>query len=410
MPEFLELLPPDEALKIFLKNLNPHPLAQKIETKNALGRVTYAPVIAPYPLPSFPRSTVDGYAVRAANTYGANESLPAYLSVIGEVPMGDAPDFSLETAQCALIHTGGMLPDGADAVVMVEHTQSVQADEVEILRAVAVGENVIKIGEDVARDEEVIPAGTYIRPAEIGGLMALGITSLQVVKQPVVGIISSGDEVVHPDEEITIGQVRDVNSYSLSALVQNAGGVPTRYGIVSDQTEAMNAVVALALEETDLVVITAGSSASARDLTSQVINDLGSPGVLVHGVNVRPGKPTILAVCDGKPVIGLPGNPVSALVISSLFVKPVIEEMLGVKVKRPQPTIMAQISLNIPSQSGREDWIAVRLRSGPFGYLAEPVFGKSNLIFTLSRADGVIRIPADATGINAGEDVEVILL
>lgn len=410
MPEFLELMPPDEALTLFLGNISPEPVAQKIDTVSALGRVTYSSVIAPHPLPSFPRSTVDGYAVRADDTYGASESLPAYLSLVGEVPMGSEPQFSLLPTQCALIHTGGMLPVGADSVVMVEHTQSVKADEIEILRAVALGENVIKVGEDVSSNEEVIPAGARIRPAEIGGLMALGITSLQVAKQPLVGIISSGDEVIPPEKEIGVGQVRDVNSYSLSALVQDAGGIPTRYGIISDQAESLRAVAGLALDETDFLVITAGSSASARDLTSQVINQLGSPGVIVHGVNVRPGKPTILAVCDGKPVVGLPGNPVSALVISSLFVKPVLEEMLGVKVKRPKPSVAAQISLNLPSQSGREDWVAVRLRNGPFGYIAEPVFGKSNLIFTLSRADGLIRIPPDASGLNAGEQVEVVLL
>jgi len=410
MPEFLELLPPDEALKLFFENLSFNPKAEEITTANALGRVTSSSIIAPYPLPSFPRSTVDGYAVRAVDTYGATESLPVYLSVIGEVPMGDEPGFTLDAAQSAVIHTGGMIPACANAVVMIEHTQNVQDEEIEILRAVAVGENVLKIGEDVACDEEVIPGGITLRPAEIGGLMALGITKLQVSKQPLVGIISSGDEVVPPDENIKPGQVRDVNSYTLSAIVQEAGGLPICYGIVSDQAEEMRVVVEAALAETDMVLVTAGSSASARDLTSQVINDFGHPGVLVHGVNVRPGKPTILAVCEDKPIIGLPGNPDSALVIASLFVKPVLEEMLGIRIKRPRPSVPAQISLNLPSQSGREDWVAVRLLKGPNGYIAEPVFGKSNLIFTLSRADGLIRIPADATGLNAGEGIEVLIL
>lgn len=410
MPEFLELIPPGRALALFLETLSPTPQTEQVMTVDALGRVMFLPVSAPYPLPSFPRSTVDGYAVRSVDTYGASEALPAYLSVVGEVPMGGAPDIILSTGVCALIHTGGMLPEGGDAVVMVEYTQSVHQEEVEILRAVAVGENVIKVGEDVSEGQEVIPAGTRLRPAEIGGLMALGIPAVTVARRPRVGIISSGDEVVSPEMDLAPGQVRDVNSYTLSALVQSVGGVPVMYGIVPDQRRAMRAIAEQARQENDLVVITAGSSASARDLTAEVINTLGAPGVLVHGVNVRPGKPTILAVCDGKAMIGLPGNPVSALVIASLFVVPVIEGLLGLRRERPRPAVAARLSLNLASQTGREEWVAVRLQREAAGYLAEPIFGKSNLIFTLARADGLVRIPPDATGLSMGENVEVILL
>jgi len=410
MPEFLELLMPEEALHKLLETLSPTPQVEEIETILALGRVTASPVFAPFPLPTFARSTVDGFAVRAADTYGASESLPAYLKVIGEVPMGASPAFSLSVGQCALIHTGGMLPAGADAVVMVEYTQAVRPEEVEILRAVAVVENVLKVGEDVSIGQEVIPAGVRLRPAEIGGLMALGITRLSVGRQPLVGILSSGDEVVPPEQELSPGQVYDVNSYSLSALVQTAGGVPLCYGIVPDRAEALRATAVKALAECDLVVITAGSSASARDLTATVIQDLGPPGVLVHGVDVRPGKPTILAVCNGKAVIGLPGNPVSALVIASLFVVPVIEVLQGLSWAHPKSVITARLSLNLPSQTGREDWVAVRLLHKMEGYIAEPVFGKSNLIFTLARADGLVRIPPAATGLDAGEIVEVFLI
>lgn len=413
MPEFLELLPPTDALKRFLDALTFQPQAEEIGTQDALGRVLLQPAIARYPLPSFPRTTVDGYAVRAADTHGASESLPAYLNLIGEVPMGASPDFSVTRGQCALIHTGGMLPDGADAVVMIEYTQSARTDEIEILRAVATGENVLKVGEDVAAGKEVIPAGTSLRPSEIGGLMALGITQLVVSRQPKVGIISSGDEVVPPEAELRPGQVRDVNAYTLSTLVQAAGGLPVRYGIIPDRAQAMYDAASRALQECDLVVITAGSSASTRDLTSQVVNRLGSPGVLVHGVNVRPGKPTILAVCDGKPVIGLPGNPVSALVIASLFVVPVVETLQGLKRSRQKASIKAQLSLNLSSQAGREDWVPVHLLPGDqaasVSFQADPVFGKSNLIFTLVRADGLIRIPPDATGLNTGEVVDVYL-
>ncbi len=409
MPEFLELLPPPEALKRLMEHLSPRVKPEEVDATQALDRVTFEAVNAPHALPSFARSTVDGYAVQAEDTYGATEALPAYLRVAGEVPMGKSPGFDLPNNQCALIHTGGMLPEGANAVVMVEHTQSVHKDEVEILRAVAPGENVLKAGEDVAEGQEVIPAGVRLRPAEIGGLMALGLTRLKVARQPRVGIISSGDEVIPPQCDIEPGQVRDVNAYTLSALVQESGGVPVRYGIISDRVEPMRAVAGKALEECDLVVITAGSSASTRDLTAEVINGLGKPGVLVHGVDVRPGKPTILAVCNGIPIIGLPGNPVSALVIASIFVSPVLEATLGLRRLSPLPSVQARLTINLASQAGREDWIPVHLVYDQEGYLAEPVFGKSNLIFTLVRANGFIRIPADATGLHAGQLVEVLL-
>jgi molybdopterin molybdotransferase len=410
MPEFLDLLPPGEALNRLLDHIKAQPYPELVDTAQALNRVTSSAIKAPHPLPSFPRATVDGYAIRAADAFGASDSLPAYLTVIGEVPMGAKAEFSLSPGQCALIHTGGMLPQGADAVVMIEHTQSAAPGEVEILRAAAVAENVLKTGEDVSLGEEVIAAGTRLRPAEIGGLMALGIVRVAVGRKPKVGILSSGDEVVPPESDLKPGQVRDVNAYTLSALVEEAGGEPLRYGIISDQVDLLRAAARRALVDCDMVVITAGSSASERDLTAQVINELGSPGVLVHGVNVRPGKPTILSVCDGKVVIGLPGNPVSALVIASLFVVPVVLLLLGIQQKPVEPSVTARLAINLASQAGREDWVPVRLLSSLSGWLAEPVFSKSNLIFSLTRADGLVRIPADANGLAAGEMVEVFLI
>lgn len=323
--------------------------------------------------------------------------------------MGAPAGLSLTAGQCALIHTGGMLPDRADAVVMVEYSQSARPAEVEVLRAAAPGENVLKVGEDVVAGQEVIPAGVRLRPPEIGGLMALGLNRVSVARRPRVGLLSSGDEVVPPEVELGLGQVRDVNSYSLGALIEQAGGIPVRYGILPDHSEALRVAAARALGDCDVVIITAGSSASSRDLTAAVIDSLGRPGVLVHGVDVRPGKPTILAVCDGKAVIGLPGNPVSALVIAGLFVVPVLRILLGLQAGRPTPRLSACLTTNLPSQAGREDWVAVRLQESPQGYLAEPVFGKSNLIFTLARADGMVRIPPEATGLEAGQVVEVYL-
>lgn len=428
MPEFLTLLPPDEARSLLLSRL-PDSISdhERIEVRYSLGRVLAEDILAPHPLPDFQRSTVDGYAVRARDTHGASDSLPAYLKLNGEVPMGDAPEFEVGAGQCSLIHTGGMVPGGADAVVMLEYTGQTGSDEIEVLRAVAEGENMIRVGEDVAQGQVVLTKGSLIRPAEIGGFMALGITQVKVIRKIRVGLISTGDEVIDPNQSPRPGQVRDVNSYTLKALIEKVGGIAQLYGIVPDQFEAVRQTAMGALSESDLVIITAGSSASTRDLTAHVIRSLGEPGVLVHGINTRPGKPTILGACNGKAVIGLPGNPVSALVNGYLFVVPVIEKLLG-QLPRPKSSVLARLTVNLSSQAGREDWWPVRLTTEIQSHevsktpvirdavirkpdlRAEPIFGKSNLIFTLASADGLLRIHADATGLSAGEVVEVFLL
>ncbi|HSH04059.1 MAG TPA: gephyrin-like molybdotransferase Glp, partial [Anaerolineae bacterium] len=362
------------------------------------------------PLPAFPRSTVDGYALRAADTHGASPTLPAYLTLTTEIPMGAAATTPLTLGQCQLIHTGGMLPPGADAVIMIEQTQKTAEAEIECLRPVAHGDNVIQIGEDITPNQQILPAGHHLRPADLGGLLALGLTTIPVTPQPTVAIISSGDELVPPSQPLAPGQIRDINSYTLDAFIRNAGGQPRRYPIIPDNPAAFATTARQALADNDVVIFTAGSSVSVRDLTAQTIDTLGPPGILVHGVNIRPGKPTILAVCHDQPVIGLPGNPVSALVIAELFVRPLLAHLQGRTTPLLRPQIPATLTLNLPSQSGREDWLPVRLIPTPDGYQAEPIFGKSNLIFTLARADGLLRIPPDATGLPAGEPVLITLL
>ena len=411
MPEFLKLIPPNEALELFLRNLAPGKVkTETIETHLSLGRTISTSVVSSEYLPPFSRSAVDGYTLIASSTFGAGDSLPAYLKVIGEIPMGRQPGFSIKSGEAALIHTGGMLPDNADAVVMLEQTQPGSPGEIEIQKAVAKGENVIFKGEDIQPGQEVLSAGIRIRPAEIGGLLALGITEVEVARVPRIGVISSGDEVVPPSDRLVLGQVRDVNSYSLGAMITLQGGIPVPYGIAPDRADVLYSMAFKALSECDMIVVTAGSSASSRDLTSNVIRRLGQPGVLVHGINIKPGKPTILAVCDGKPVIGLPGNPVSALVISWLFLKPVIDLLTGLKHVNPRPSIPARLNVNVSSLAGREDWLPVKLIPTNDGWLADPIFFKSNLIFSLSRADGMIRIPAPATGLQKDDPIMVMLL
>ncbi len=411
MPEFLRLLPPAEALKRWLAAFpsDQRPRTEFLPTTQALGRVLASTVTAPEPLPTFPRATVDGYAVRAADTFGASPGLPAYLTLVGEVHIGSAPDLHLSAGEAALIHTGAMIPHGADAVVMLEDTQVAREGEIEVLRPAAPGMNVIQVGEDLKPGDVAIEGGVRLRPQEIGGLMAFGITQVEVARRPRVAILSSGDEVVPPDRAPHPGQVRDINSYSLSALVERAGGSPIRYGILPDQRDLLLAAARRAHAETDFVILTAGSSVGARDLTAGVIAALGRPGVIVHGVATRPGKPTILAVCGGIPVLGLPGNPVSALVIAGLFATAALRRLTGEREPLGSPTVTARLAVNVASETGREDYLPVSLRHSPEGLVAEPVYGRSNLIYTLVRAAGLVRIPPEATGLAAGTVVEVSL-
>jgi molybdopterin molybdotransferase len=411
MTEFLKLSLPAEALAKLFANLSPPEIQpEEVETADGLGRITYGPLSSPQDLPEYQRSTVDGYAVRAADTFGASEGLPAFLKVAGEVKMGATPGFALEIGTAGLIHTGGMLPGGADAVVMVEQTRLARPGEIEVYRATAAGENVIQKGEDIGRGDVVVEEGVRIGAAEVGGLMALGITRFTAAARPAIGIISSGDEVIPPLRQPTGSQVRDINSYSLSAFVEECGGRAVRMGIAGDNLDELKKMMQAAMQTCQVVVITAGSSASVRDLTAEAINSLGRPGVLVHGVNVKPGKPTILGVCAGKVMIGLPGNPVSALVIARKFLKPVISYYLGFKEKEFVPTIRARLATNIPSQAGREDWVPVKLEKDGDSTIADPIFYKSNLIFSLVRADGLLHIVADQTGLSSGEAVEIELL
>ncbi|MFQ6031219.1 MAG: gephyrin-like molybdotransferase Glp [Dehalococcoidia bacterium] len=409
MPEFFNVLPPEQALQILLDRLPP-PGATGVEhvaISEALGRITSESIYASQNLPAFPRSTVDGFSLRAADTFGASEGLPAYFNVVGEVPMGRPPEVSLAVGQAATCFTGGMLADNADAVVMVENTQAIDADTIEVVRPVAPGENVIQVGEDVKEGEPLLPAGHLLRPQDLGGLTALGMTGLRVAKRPRVAILSMGDEVVSPEVQPAPGQVRDINSYTIAAMVLHSGGIPVRLGIARDEYSQQLSAARRGLAGADLLVLSAGSSVSVRDLTADVINQLGPPGVLVHGLSLRPGKPAVVGLADSKPAFGLPGNPVSAMIVFELLVRPVIYS-LGGCTKLPEPTqATACLSQDIASAPGREEYLPVRLTVEKGEKVARPVFGKSNLIYTLIRADGLVQVPLDRAGLYAGENVVV---
>ena len=407
--EFFEVMPVSDALALLDSKWQPQPRRETIATADALDRILAADTHSPAQAPAFRKSTVDGYALRAADTYGASQSLPAFLQLRGELKMGEAPYDDIDAGETLLIHTGGMLPVSADAVVMLEYTQSINQAEIEVLRAAAPGENVIQAGEDVAEGAMVLPRRHQLRPQDIGALLAVGITEINALAPPRVGILSCGDELAPPEAELTPGMVRDINAYILSALAEKLGALPLRLGIASDTLDDYRQLAEAGFDACDILLLSAGSSVSARDYTRDVINGLGEPGVLQHGLATKPGKPTIIALCQNKPVIGLPGNPVSALLVARQLLPHLVARYLGRKPPAPD-IIRARLSQRVASVSGREDWVAVKLCQSDDGMtVAEPVFGKSNLIFTLVDADGLLRVPLNTGGYEAGSMVDVVM-
>ena len=403
---FFSVKPVHDVLTALFDAIDKTPKTETIPAARAAGRVIAQAPLAPTNLPEFIRSTMDGYAVRAEDTFGASQSLPAYLALTLAVQMGTEPTHTLQTGQASAIHTGGMLPDGANAVVMIERTQSVDDDEIEVLAPVAPGENLVQVGEDVQQGAPILPTGHRIRPQDLGGLLAVGITEVEVVTAPRIAIMGSGDEIIPPEQTPQYGQIRDINSHTLAALFESVGAQVEILGIAKDSYDAIYNMAQQGHIDADMLIMTAGSSVSTRDYTREAINALGSPGVIQHGLAVKPGKPAIVAACDNKPVIGLPGNPVSAYLVARQLVVPIIHYLMG-EAPQHRGTIKAMLTANIASTTGREDTIPVRLIDHDGSIQAEPIFGKSNLIFTLIHADGLITVPLNSNGLKAGETVQV---
>ncbi len=407
MPEFFNVRSPRQALDDLLPFLTPVSDIETVETKDSLGRVIARDVSSPEDLPAFPRSSMDGYSVRARDSFGASESLPALFEVVGDIPTGESPNVRIGIGEAAVAYTGGTLADGADAVVMIERTQPADEVSIEVLRPVAPGENVIQVAEDIRRGETLFESGHLVRPQDIGGLLALGVTRVPVHRRPVVGIVSTGDELTHPTAQPPSGKIRDINTYTIAARAAQCGADHISAGIVRDEYEPQLKAARKALSNADVLVFSAGSSLSTRDMTAEVFNRLGEPGVLLHGISIKPGKPTVVGVAQGKPLFGLPGNPVSALVVFDLLVAPAIRVLSGATKPSVSPEVPAVLTQDVPSESGREDYMPVTLSCVNGRRVATPVFGKSNLIFTLINSDGIIEIPMDSGGLYAGETVDV---
>lgn len=411
--DFLKLIHLNEAVDALGNKLGGRtPSKEKIDTDDSLGRVAAINITAPSDMPGFERSAMDGFAVRASDTFGASESLPAYLEITGEILMGRPASLEVGQGTAARIPTGGMMPEGADAVVMVEHTD-VDGGTVEIAKGVAPGENVILKNEDVPEGAVVVRQGTVMTPPLIGALIGLGITEINVFVLPAVGVISTGDEVIPPDDEPAPGQVRDINSFMLKAAIRRAGCTPMLYGIIKDDFDSLMPVSRRALGECDCLLISGGSSMGTRDITVDVLDKLGEPGLLAHGLYLKPGKPTLVAYCGETPVFGLPGNPGSALAVFDELVRPVLALLRG-EDRGGLPggaiSIEAVLTASISSATGRMELVPVSLKRANEKVSATPIFGKSNLIGTLARAQGYIRIPEGTEGIEAGSTVNIELV
>ena len=406
--EFFRLQTREEVLALYSRFPPVGP--EEVDLPAAGGRVLAAAVPAPEDVPSFPRATMDGYAVRAADTFGGSPAAPQYLQIQGEVPMAAAPPQSMGPGETLRVPTGAMLPKGADAVVMLEYTAEHPDGTLEVRRSVAPGENVLNPGEDVRRGEVLFAAGRRLLPQDLGLLAALGVARVQVHRRPRAVIISSGDELVPLTARPGPGQVRDSNAYLAAAQVQEWGGLPLLRGIVPDDFAPLKTALAAALKEADLVLVSGGSSVGARDLTLAAIKKLPGAQVLVHGVAIRPGKPTILADIGGKPLLGLPGHPASAAVVMEVLGRPLLKRLSGLAL---QPTwggtVQALLSRNLAGATGREDWVRVRLRQEGDNLWADPVLGPSGLLSPMVKSHGLAMIPLGTEGLLRGELVMVRL-
>jgi molybdopterin molybdotransferase len=410
MPGFTSLLTPQEAKERFARAYTPRPRGtEHVPLAEAYGRVLAQDAIAGEDLPAFDRSTVDGFAARTDDVSSAGPDAPAVLRLAGEVQMGETAPVAVGTGETVRIPTGGMLPPGADAVVMLEDVEE-RDGRIAVRRPARPGDNVIRRAEDVRRGDVALRPGTRLRPQDIGLLAAIGITDVPVFVRPRVAIIATGDEIVPADRTPEGGQVRDVNTYALAALVRQEGGAAHLAGIVEDVYDVLLRALRDARADSDLVLVSGGSSVGERDAVARAIGELGRPGVIVHGVSIKPGKPTILALVDGTPVIGLPGHPVSGMVIFDVFVRDVLRGLAGRNAARPFGRVVrARLARPIPSAGVREDHIRVYLERRDGELQAVPVLGKSGIITTMTRADGIVVVPIGRRLLEAGADVDVEL-
>jgi len=397
-----------------LQRFDPVGEMEDLDVGSALARVLASDALSDEELPAFSRSSMDGYAVRARDCFGASEANPVYLTIKAALAVDEKPDCALLPGECAQIYTGGTLPQGADAVVMAEYTRGIADDEIEIFKPLGPGDNVMLAGEDCGRGQVAVGAGTRLRPQELGILAALGYSRVPVLRPPRVAILSTGDELVPVHEKPAPGMVRDVNSTTLAAWCSRAGAEPIPMGIIRDSLPQLQEAIRGAAAESDLVLVSGGSSVGTRDYCIEAISSLPLGRVMVHGIALSPGKPTIVAAQGRVPIIGLPGQVTSAQVVMYVLGLPFLRH-LGGQVHafqgERQARVTARVTRNISSPQGREDYVRVKIVHDPeTGVSAEPILAKSGLLRSLLLADGLLPIPAQSEGVMAGDTQEVWLL
>lgn len=402
MGEFLKVLTYQQASQLLKENFKQLAI-ESLPLENCYNRVLAADIISPENMPSFSRSTVDGFAVSCEDSFGSSESLPGMLDYAGTVVMGQIPDFSIAKGQCAWIPTGGMLPSGCDAVVMMEYTEKLDDHTVLIFRPVGLWENVMQEGEDIAGGEQVFSRGKIMRPQDIGLLASLGIQPIDVYKKYQVGVLSTGDEIIPWQEKPVPGQVRDVNSCAVSSAIESCGAIPGNYPLVGDNLQSLKQAIVHGLEENDILLVSGGSSVGVADYTLEAMLSLPDSEMLFHGIAMKPGKPTLAVRVGSKLIIGLPGHPVSALMVFHVVCAPILR-WTSAGLYKP-----ACLTTNVASQAGRDDFIPVRLLNSDEGLQAQALLGKSGLMNILAKADGYIQIPYEKQGIKAGDEVVVTM-
>lgn len=407
--EFFNVVSIKEAGHKILDNFKGYEFGlEEVSILEATDRILAEDIVSDINVPEFNRSTVDGYAIQSKDSHGASESVPSLLNIIGEVKIGEVPHKAIRSGEAMYIPTGAMVPEGADGVVMIEHTEKLDDHSLMVYKPISFNENIIQKGDDIKKGEVALKKGRRINPEVVGVLAALGISKVKVYKRPKFYIISTGDEIIDIDEKLELGKVRDINSYALYSLITKLGGKVVGKTIVKDDYDLLKAEVERAIDISDIVLISGGSSVGTRDYTAKVINSLGGKGVFVHGISIKPGKPTIIGEGGGKLVFGLPGHPVSSIIVFKAVVEPYIRNKMGIVEYKPQ--VKAIMDFNFHSHPGQETYQMVKLREVDGEIHASPTFGKSGMISLLANSDGYIVIEPHEEGVYKGEEREVYLL
>lgn len=409
--EFLKIKESEEAKEIIQEKFDElySPQSEIIDIADSYERITFSDIKSRIDFPPFDRSLKDGFAINAEDSYGVNEENPKRLKVIDFLEAGSFTDKTVEPGTTVEISTGAPVPDGANAVVMVEFANresdnpDLASDEIEILTSVTPSQDIGKKGSDVQAGQVILEKNKLLNPPKIGVIAAQGIDTVEVYKKPVVGVISTGNELLTNQEEIKPGKIYDVNSEMIKAGVESCGAEGKTLGIVKDVYDDLKAKITESLKECDILLCSGGTSAGVGDNIRQILDEIGT--VYIHGITVQPGKPTILGVVDGKIVIGLPGNPVSAIVIFNVFVAPSIKKLAGFVDEQPHKTIKGKLARRIHSPIGRMQYQLVRVEDG----IVYPIFKDSGAIFSLASAAGYTKVSKQTEMVEEGEEVVVTL-